>query len=515
MTAPDNGGAGGTGGTGSAGGLPGRARALLAEATAAYLGRPAHARLLSVGRHLDEPLRVAITGRVKAGKSTLLNALVGRRVAATDAGECTQVVTWYVNGEATSAWAYPRAGQPQHLVLLTSGDDAVLDLGGRRPEDLDHVRVEMRSAWLAQMTLIDTPGMGSLSERVGQRTRDFVAGDAGQTGDVDAVLYLLRHLHTSDVDFLEILHEAQSGRSTPVNAVGVLSRADEVGGGGGDAVDHARRVAADYRQDPRVRSMLHTVTPVAGLLAEAAATLRAEEFNDLAALAAVSPAMTAPVLLSATRFVAPVKAVTLAAPARARLLRRLGLYGVRMSLDAIRQGRDTLDRDGLAELLRERSGLNDLRRLLLTQFAERRDVLKAESALRVVDAVTRADPIPAAPHLRQQVERLRASAHELAEIRLLTQLRTGQVPAAPDELARMERLLGGEGTATLTRLGLPAGASDAEIDATIAGLHTRWRRVGANRFTDPALARAATVLERTCEGLSAARTALLTAPPLP
>ena len=44
---------------------------------------------------LDEPLRVAIAGKVKAGKSTLLNALVGEQVAPTDAGECTRVVTWY------------------------------------------------------------------------------------------------------------------------------------------------------------------------------------------------------------------------------------------------------------------------------------------------------------------------------------------------------------------------------------------------------------------------------------
>ena len=34
-------------------------------------------------------------GKVKAGKSTLLNALVGEQIAPTDAGECTRIVTWY------------------------------------------------------------------------------------------------------------------------------------------------------------------------------------------------------------------------------------------------------------------------------------------------------------------------------------------------------------------------------------------------------------------------------------
>ncbi len=483
-------------------GLSARVRALLAEAAAAYLGRPGYQRIASVDGHLDAPLRVAITGRVKAGKSTLLNALVGRRVAATDAGECTQVVTWYAYGDPPVAWAYPRSG-PRKALMLVEGDAAgVLDLGDLRADDLEQLRVDLPNAWLARMTLIDTPGMGSLSERVARRTKEFLAADGEDTGEVDAVLYLLRHLHSSDVDFLEVLHETRDS-ATPINAVGVLSRADELGGGGSDALDQAQRVAAGYRQDARIRSLLHTVVPVAGLLAEAASTLRDEEYADLATLAGASASATAPMLLSVTRFVAPARAVDLPPANRQRLLRRLGLYGVRMSLDAFRSDRGSMSRERLGDLLRERSGLAELRRLLLTQFAERRDVIKAESALRVIDSVTRTDPIPAAQRLREQVERLRTNAHELTEIRLLTELRTGQVPAPPDQVAEMERLLGGEGTATTTRLGLPEDATDVDVAAAIADQHDRWRRVGANRFTEPALARAAGVLQRTCEGLAA------------
>jgi len=61
-------------------------------------------------RRLDEPLRVAIAGKVKAGKSTLLNALVGEELAPTDAGECTRIVTWYADGRTYSVTAHLRDG---------------------------------------------------------------------------------------------------------------------------------------------------------------------------------------------------------------------------------------------------------------------------------------------------------------------------------------------------------------------------------------------------------------------
>ncbi len=485
-------------------GLPARVRELLADAVAAYHGRPGLRRLLAVADHLDEPLRVAIAGRVKAGKSTLLNALIGRRVAATDAGECTRVVTWYAHGEKAQSVAWLRSRQQRTLPLTEKDGSLVPDLGFLRAEDLDRLRVELPTAWLAEMTLIDTPGMGSLSETVGQRTQDFLADDT-----VDAVVYLLRHLHTSDVDFLEVFHDAQASLATPVNAVGVLSRADEIGGGRPDALSQARRVAAGYRRDPRIRGLVHTVVPVAGLLAEAASGLRPDDLAALAALAACDDTVTAPMLLSTTRFVASGavgSAATVGVPpeARSRLLGLLGMYGVRLSLDAVRRGAGSIGADELAQILTNASGLPRLRRLLLTQFAERRDVLKADSALRAIDVTARTDPIPAAPDLRRRVEQLRAGAHELAEIRLLTELRTGHVPASPEQLTWLERLLGGHGTATRARLGLPPDAPTDAVAAVNATHHARWQRVARNPLTTPELARAATVAVRTCEGIFAA-----------
>src|SRR5215469_10506756 len=68
---------------------------LLAAAIASARTPDVADRLGQISARLRGPLRVAIAGKVKAGKSTLLNALLGEALAAVDASECTRIVTWY------------------------------------------------------------------------------------------------------------------------------------------------------------------------------------------------------------------------------------------------------------------------------------------------------------------------------------------------------------------------------------------------------------------------------------
>jgi hypothetical protein len=480
--------------------LTGRLRALLTSAAAAYAGTPAAPVLAAHLARLDEPLRVAIAGRLKAGKSTLLNALIGERLAATDAGECTRVVTWYANGPAERAWAHPRAGPPRQIRMDRTGGRTVLHLGDFAPEDLDRLVVEVPSARLERLTLIDTPGIGSLSTEVSARTEQALSATAENAPVADAVLYLMRHLHASDVAFLEAFHDHHFLGVTPVNAIGLLSRADEVGGGRVDAIDIAARIAAEYRGDARVRALVQTVLPVAGLLAEAAAGLRERDHEALRALAGADELL----LLSADAFAADHAVAPVPAAVRRELLATMGLTGVRLSVALIRAG---LARDAgeLARQLRRRSGLDEVRAALLSQFAERGDLLKAQAALHSVERLLDSRPLRDGERLRSQAEAIVAGAHELVELRLLNDLRTGVV-ALPDAslAAEAERLLGQAGTDPWSRLGLPLQAPEDEVRAAaLAALHA-WQRRGESPLAGPAVHRVAAAARRTAEGLLAA-----------
>ena len=56
---------------------------------------PTRDAVLAVRARLLAPLRVAVAGSVSSGKSTLVNALLGQKIAPVDAGECTRLVTWF------------------------------------------------------------------------------------------------------------------------------------------------------------------------------------------------------------------------------------------------------------------------------------------------------------------------------------------------------------------------------------------------------------------------------------
>ena len=477
-------------------------RSLLATASQVYAGTPQSAQVEAERVRLDEPLRVAIAGKVKAGKSTLLNALVGEELAPTDAGECTKIVTWYRDGITYRVTMHPKEGAPRQVPFSRDGGAIDVDLQGTPADDVGRLDIEWPSSSLRTITLIDTPGIASLSTDVSARTTAFLAPTDDLATPADAVLYLMRHLHTTDIGFLEAFHDQEVAQATPVNAIAVLSRADEIGVGRLDSMASASRIANRYKHDPKVRRLCQTVVPVAGLLAQSGSTLREAEFKALQQLADAPAEDAERLFLSADRFAQASTPIPLTNMEREHLLDRFGLFGVRLGAALIRQGAATTSNQ-LANELVLRSGLVELRQVLLSQFASRRDVLKARAALLALEAIVRDAPVAGGEHLASELERITAGAHEFAEVRLLNALRSGAVKVKSVEAEEMERMLGADGPSAVTRLGLEADASDGEIRMALQHAIARWQRRAENPLSNRDVTDASRVLIRTCEGLLA------------
>ncbi|MDX5312111.1 MAG: dynamin family protein, partial [Rhodococcus sp. (in: high G+C Gram-positive bacteria)] len=179
-----------------------QARELVAAARARYGSDPRAAEQLALcAARLEQPLRVALAGSLKAGKSTLLNALVGQDIAPTDATECTRVVTWYRSGSTPSVTAHYDGDRILPVPVQRRDGRLTFDLGELTADRVDRIDVEWPASALSQTTIIDTPGTSSLSQDVSGRTFELLTPDDDASG-ADAVVYLMRTLGAADVQFL-------------------------------------------------------------------------------------------------------------------------------------------------------------------------------------------------------------------------------------------------------------------------------------------------------------------------
>jgi len=450
---------------------------------------------------LEGPLRIAVAGMVKAGKSTLLNAIIGEEIAPTDAGECTRIVTWYRYGHTPRITLHPVLGEPQALPVTREDGRLVFNLGDVRAEDVERLVVDWPAASLRELTLIDTPGIASLSQDVSGRSMDFLLPEDAPMA-ADAVIYLMRHLHASDVRFLESFKDTAAGQSGTVNALAVLSRADEIGAGRIDSLISAAVIADRYSKDQNLRPLALGVVPVAGLLAQSSRTMRQTDFEAMHLLAQMDRNQRERLMLSADLFVRAVGPAGLGPAAKASLVQRFGLFGIRLGIALIRGG--VRDPTELAHELARRSGLGQLLHTIASLFQTRADALKARAAVVGLEALLRSTPRTDALPLETSLERLQAGAHEFRELKLLAALRTGGVGLDQELSAEAERLVGGQGSTPMLRLGLVPEATPEQITEAARGRMNRWRLIAENPLTEPAALDACRVVLRSCEGMLAA-----------
>jgi hypothetical protein len=445
---------------------------------------------------LREPVRIAVVGRVKAGKSTMVNALLGQRVAPTDVSECTRLVTWF------------RYGHPQRVVIeLSDGSTTETQLGadGLLPNELGVPISQVRAlhCYLANellrwMTLIDTPGIGSVHQEYSARTEELLAAERESSAAArraDAIVFLFNQVVMEDeLQALQLFRAGNGEESSQsaANAVGVLAKADQLGDGVRDPWGVALELAGQYAG--KFRDEVATVVPVIGLIAESseAALLTEADVQHLEALAAMEPKVFDRLLWSADRFVsadAPVPGGD-----RQRLLELLDLYGIRLAVTRVREG--VAGAVPLRRALSASSGIAEVKQTLGKYFREQDHLLKVRSVLEELRRLTY-DP-SAAPgtmeQFREALEKLRMDPEmqPVFELEVLHDCWTGRVALRAPMLEEITRLFS-PGTVA-NRLGARPSEPAALADAARQGM-ARWRTFMVTEAT-PAQQRVCRVVMR-------------------
>ncbi|WP_213454720.1 dynamin family protein [Rhizomonospora bruguierae] len=472
--------------------------AALCDEVGPRLGPAAAEQVRAVRRRLAEPLRVALAGRLKAGKSTLVNALIGRRVAPTEVGECTRVVTQFRYGTADRVDVVRRDGTRASLPLDESG--MIPQRLGTPLAQVAFVDVTLTSDRLRDLTVVDTPGLASTSAAVSGAARRYIldedldADSAGAICGAEAILYVFTQAVRADDAAALAAFRSASARlaSTPINSLGLLNKADKLVPGAADPWPVAAPLAAE--QTGALRRVVSDVVPVVGLLAETteAGRLTAADCEALRTLAGL-PAAERTVLLASVDLFAD-RPAPVPRQQRRRLLELLDLYGVGFALAqfAARPGLATGD---LVRLLYQASGFPRLRHTLDTAFRWRTDAIKAGGALSALERLAgHAGPPADRELLRDAIERVvrQPEYHRLRLLEAAQRVGTGAVELP----APMER--------ELTRLALSAdpawildlpGATPEQLLKAALEAATRWR-VYALAGASPAQSRVALVAHR-------------------
>jgi GTPase SAR1 family protein len=356
---------------------------------------------------LQRKFQVAVVGRVSSGKSTLVNALVGERIAPTGVLELTFNVNHLRRGRTRSVTARLRGGETVRLDGLaalaqyaavqrfTARTDANRD--ELRP--VEHVEVVLDSPWLELFDLIDTPGLNS------------VYGE----------------------------EEAKTLAEIGLTAQDVLDRSGHAAAGA-----EALLVVIDDRL----------------------ASARDEKLlADLRALSAVP--LLDEYLADGAVFTAEGTGLPLTGERRAELHRRFTPYGVHLACARIRDGVDTVA--VLRSELDTASGLPRLRKRLADHFGRRADLIRLAALLAWNAELPKRHEQRLPPADRQSlyqavgvVERLEHDEHGLAELALLHRLlrRDSTLPA--DLVRTALRAIGEHGGSVAERLDCAGDIAELE-----------------------------------------------------
>lgn len=470
-----------------------RFSATLAQAISQLDDAPAldgmRARLAERAAAMDARIRVAVVGRVSEGKSTLVNALVGKALTPTGAMELSYSVNHLRYGFPVSLTVHCKNGNsfPASIEQLSR-------YAARREDNRDllasieYLEVVSDQPYLAGFDLIDTAGLDSIYGDDSEGTLAFLRRSraeirkaaAAATTEADALIVVMsaRGMARTDEELLHAFLGPESAFRSPVTTTAVMTKVEHLWPGTAEPMAAAHGYVGTMMLKSSLRRLLFRIEPVCSLLAASAAGLDEGDLADLKDLSAVQADKLAASLRDARIFARADRGLPLAPSRRTGLRDRFTGYGLLVACNLLRDGVDSVQ--VLREQLDLHSGMATLRTQLTGHFSERADLLKVRSTIDLVARIgnrLRRDLDPPSARLLNSIVALVENFRDepgLRELDLLQRIAAGQLRLSAEDHDDVMHAIGEYGGSVYDRLSLPRETGLSELRNRASVMAARW-----------------------------------------
>ena len=434
---------------------------------------------------LDAPLRVAVVGEIKAGKSTFMNALMKANIVYTGTEETTYTVCWFRYGDTPSLKVCFRDGSEQKAPFedLKKWSVRTYEKENPRIHDVQYLMVFYPAEVLKTMEFIDTPGLNSVYGTDAQNTMDFLSLRGSEetlkeAGKADAVIFAFnRDFSDKSKKTLMQFHNCEKSNASPINSIGIFTKLDCDGSWDIDApaspVELAEKRIEKVVNNPQVRQLLFTILPVCAKPSEGYRQLDREDWKALRHLAGKHREELCDILYDAQEFKTSKDEDFLeygSVDSRKKLMAKLDRYGILAITDGLRTGKEP---EQLEAVLQDVCGIDQVRQLINKHFGNRTFLIKTQytfSQLHVMIHQIQRNPKSSqacrnvAEFLADEIDRLMSSVQALKELTVLQMYYNGQLDCMTEEekldLLRVTREFGR----------LPEDRLNARQDSSISDL---------------------------------------------
>ncbi len=191
----------------------------------------------------ERPLILMVMGEFSTGKSTFINALLGRELLQMNATPTTAVITKLCYGKKDEITVHFRNG---YQVSKTSWEFLALtaESNGKTNEihkEIDYVERRLPTAFLKDVTIIDSPGLNAIKEEHSKATRRFI-------DNADAIIWMLSAENAGSLTEIQAMDELPPGIK-PIALVNKMDQVDEEEESPEELLDNIRGLLGDHVQE--------------------------------------------------------------------------------------------------------------------------------------------------------------------------------------------------------------------------------------------------------------------------